>query len=516
MSAAIEPHIAAAYDASRELSQAPFASACFAPFVSLTFDTLGVVRACCQHSRHHPLGKIPEQSLDEIWNGEAVQQLRSALRDYNFDRGCGFCKWQVMDGNYLGVFARHYDWLADDGRWPRVMEFMISNTCNLECVMCCGEWSHLIRARREKAPPLPKVYDDRFFNDLRRYLPHLKLAKFAGGEPFLSRESYRIWEMMEELGLQTHCFVTTNGTIYNAKVEAILERFPTDLAISMDGISKETFENIRVNAVFEVFSRNISKFRDYVARRGTTMNINYCLQRKNWHEFGEFLEFADSLDATAFVCTVTQPRSESIYTLAPHELRSVVESMEARNESMVQRLGKNRGVWIEELGRLKHRLEKHQDEPAVYSQVRQAVEQEGGAEPTMIGRIGAAPSLAARRAQQAREELRRWAGHDQVQEVVADFDDRIRQIHLDASLLERGVALPAVGDAAASLMMLIMSRYGDMALDSQVQSVLGEERVFHLGADRSMMLRAVTIPDCDEQGETTGRRTLFALRAAAI
>lgn len=506
MGRTIDPMSIAAYEASRDLSSVPFKSACFAPFVSLTFDTLGVVRACCQHSRHHPLGHIPQQSLDEIWNGPEVAKLREAVRNYDFDLGCGFCKWQVLDGNYQGVFARHYDWLADDGAWPRVMEFMIRNTCNLECVMCCGEWSHLIRSRREKAPPLPKVYDDRFFDDLRRYLPHLRLAKFAGGEPFLQNECYRIWNMMTELGLSTHCFVTTNGTVYNSKVQGILDRFPIDLAISMDGVTKETFEQIRVNADFDVFRRNIHRFREYVAKRGTTMNLNICLQRRNWHEFGEFLLFADELDTTAFVCTVTQPASESVYSLPAAELRHVVESLESQRDSIEGKLNRNRAAWDNELARLRHRLEKYDQRPDVYQESVSIT-----ASPLKV--LNIPPHSMEIQLNEARHELINWSGADEINELVVDLDDRIQQLRIDESLLDVAPNPPAVGSSAADVMGLIVVRFGRMELASESVSPQGDDRLFHLGEQASAQLRALTIPFRDESGQVTGRRTLFAVKS---
>lgn len=496
----------AAYEASRDLSSVPFKSACFAPYVSLSFDTLGVVRACCQHSRHHPLGRIPQQSLDEIWNGPEVVKLREALRNYNFDLGCGFCKWQVLDGNYQGVFARHYDWLADDGTWPRVMEFMIRNTCNLECVMCCGEWSHLIRSRREKAPPLPKVYDDRFFEDLRRYLPHLRLAKFAGGEPFLQNECYRIWNMMTELGLNTHCFVTTNGTVYNSKVQGILNRFPTDLAISMDGVTKETFEQVRVNADFDVFLRNIRHFRDYVAKRGTTMNLNICLQRRNWHEFGEFLLFADELDTTAFVCTVTQPASESVYSLPAEQLRHVVQTLEAQRDTIEGKLNRNRAAWDNELARLRHRLEKYDERPTVY--------EESGSLPNSLLSVVEAPPLSPEtQVEEARLELMSWSGGNQINELLVDPDDRIQRYQIEESLLKLAPNPPAIGGAAAEVMGLLVACFGRMELVSESISVNGDDRLFHLGEQGSTHMRAVTIPYRDDAGQMTGRQTLFAMKS---
>ena len=63
-------------------------------------------------------------------------------------------------------------------RWPRQIEFSISNSCNLECVMCDGDHSSAIRAHREKRPPMPRLYSDQFLQTLRPYLAHLDQAKF--------------------------------------------------------------------------------------------------------------------------------------------------------------------------------------------------------------------------------------------------------------------------------------------------------------------------------------------------
>ncbi len=86
---------------------------------------------------------------------------------------------------------------------------------------------------------LPKPYSDHFFAELRKYLPHLKFAKFLGGEPFLAQESYRIWDMMVEDKLQIPCHVTTNGTQWNERVERVLEHVPCSFSISMDGVTKK-------------------------------------------------------------------------------------------------------------------------------------------------------------------------------------------------------------------------------------------------------------------------------------
>lgn len=349
----------ARYNATRNLAGKPFHSPCYAPFTSMYFDSLGNVTACC-HSKPYPLGNITTQSLDEIWRGPRARALRQAVLNDNFKLGCHFCQWQFEAGNADGSFIRRFDHrsvLGKDPPYPTQMEFSISNACNLECVMCNGEWSSSIRSRREKLPPLPKVYGEGFFQQLREYLPHLEAALFYGGEPFLQRECFQIWDMLVEMGLEPDCWVTTNGTQYNSRIERLLERLPFSFCISMDGTTKQTVERIRVNANFERVQENVERFLEYTRRRGTQLDLTFCMMRQNWHEFGDYLLYADARDCAVHVNTVTEPPDFSLYALPSGELREVVDSLTRQESELLPQLKRNRQVWYDELARLRNHLQ---------------------------------------------------------------------------------------------------------------------------------------------------------------
>ena len=251
------------YDAQRDFSNKAFRSGCYAPFVSLYFSTRGDVLACCKNETF-VLGNVRKQRLDEIWKGGKISTLREALADYRFETGCEFCEWQIVGGAYRDAYPVIFEELPVESmepEWPAMIEFAGSNTCNFECVMCYGELSSSIRAHRDGLPPLPKVYSEQFFQDLCKYLPYLRRAKFLGGEPFLASECFRIWDMMIEDGLKTPCHVTTNGSQYNAKVERVLEALPVSISVSIDGATKETLEKVRVNARYEELMENVHRFR---------------------------------------------------------------------------------------------------------------------------------------------------------------------------------------------------------------------------------------------------------------
>jgi radical SAM protein with 4Fe4S-binding SPASM domain len=353
------------YDARRDFSTKSFRSVCYAPYTSLYFDSRGNVRVCC-HNSQHKVGNISKNSIDEIWNGEALKEVRGAVRAYDFSVGCAYCEWELASRSLVNLSMRKWDdlpVLSSDPPWPQQMEFSISNTCNLECIMCDGSASSAIRANREHLPPLPKVYSDAFFAELRKYLPHLRKAKFLGGEPFLEQECYRIWDMVIEDRLTLPCHVTTNGTQFNSRVERILDAIPFGIAISIDGFTKKTIESIRVRARHENLIENIQRFLAYTLARKTSFGLTYCLMRPNWREFGDFCLWADHLDCSVFVNQVRRPTELSLFTLPLRDLQQIIAAMENQAATLLPSLRRHRETWLGQIQRLRQRASGAADVP---------------------------------------------------------------------------------------------------------------------------------------------------------
>ena len=333
------------------------ATFCKAPSTSLYLDQMGDVRACCQNAEY-PLGNVTAASLTEIWHGERSAALRSALRESDLTLGCQFCRWQLAEENEASVYARMFDHLdlpPGEPDWPQQLELSMSNACNLQCIMCNGDWSSSIRTHREGRPPLPVVYDDDFFEDLAAFLPHLRIVKILGGEPFLGKESLRVLDMLVEAGLTPEVHVTTNGTQWSPRVERIMERLPMEVIVSLDGCDAETYEAIRQGSSFDLVMENLARFQGYAAKHGTGVHLAHCLMTTNWRRFADFLRFADERDLPVGVNTVTSPIELSLHHLHPDRLDEVVAELDAANDEVLASLGRNRSVWVEELERLHHR-----------------------------------------------------------------------------------------------------------------------------------------------------------------
>ena len=321
-------------------------------------DQRGQVRACCQND-YHLLGNVTEQRLLDIWRGPKAQVLRQAMARQDLDLGCDFCEWQVAKGRPDLAFARWFDEFpvtAAAPEWPQQLELAVSNTCNLQCVMCDGEWSSSIRSQREGLAPLPKAYGDAFFEDLATFLPHLRRVKFLGGEPFLAAETLRVMDLLVDQGLQTECHVTTNGTQWTPRVERILDRLPVGVSVSVDAATAATYESIRVGSSWATLQANLDRFQARAAAHDTYLGLTYCLMVPNWQEFFAFCRTADDRGLEAAVNTVRHPHHLSIYMLEADALADVVDGLEATDRDHGHELAGSREVWARELERLRGHL----------------------------------------------------------------------------------------------------------------------------------------------------------------
>ena len=296
---------------------------CYAPSVNMLFAQDGSVKACC-HNTEFAIGTYPQQSIKEIWNSTKAAELRDNMSSYKLGHGCDICAMDIKGHGYTQVPARHFDSLPRNESYPIMMEFLLTNQCNLECVMCKGEYSSLIRKNREKLPPIVSPYDAAFLEQLKEFIPHLKETRFSGsGEAFSIDMNYDIWEMIVDQNPDCLIMVQTNGTILTGRVKEALAKGKFQIGVSLDSLKKEVFEAIRINANFDKIMDNIRYFNDYCKQRGTRFSISTCVMRQNWSELPAFIDFCNHLDAVATFHKVWFPEEFALYNLSATELNVI-------------------------------------------------------------------------------------------------------------------------------------------------------------------------------------------------
>lgn len=317
---------------------------CHAPFVNLNFEQNGNVRACC-YNFTHILGKWPDKTIKEIWHGNKADELRKYVRENELGGGCVECGNMITSGNHHGVRAKYYDEFAPPGifssakylrnqltgsiGYPKVMEFELSNNCNLECVMCNGYFSSSIRKNREKLPAIHSPYNDSFVDELEEFIPHLTDAKFLGGEPFMIDIYLKIWERIRKINPGIRIHITTNGTFLTDRVKNLLEGLRAGIILSIDSVSKETYNKIRINGNYDKVMANLEYFREYTSRKNTFISMAACPIVYNWKELPEMLQFCIDKNIALYFNAVFTPVELSLREQPVDEQEKIISFLKA-------------------------------------------------------------------------------------------------------------------------------------------------------------------------------------------
>lgn len=336
--------------------------------------------ACC-YNRKEVLGKFPQNTIKEAWTGAAAEKLRQHIKNNDLGGGCNTCQELILAGNYKGTKAYHYDEFAHAPStsdkiksmlgisslgYPRILEFELSNTCNLECTMCSGHFSSSIRKNRENLPALENPYTPAFVEQLTEFLPHLTDMKFLGGEPFLIDIYYDIWEKIIEINPKIKVHITTNGTVLNNRGKRILEQLNVAIILSIDSLDKETYEGIRVNAKYDRMMENLAFFKQLVREKGTYLTFAVCPIISNWQTMPQMLQTANDEGINLHFNVVWAPEYLSLQYLDKDTLAEVIACYEAAlpEKAATPTAVNNIAVFKEFIGTLKYWLSEKEAHPA--------------------------------------------------------------------------------------------------------------------------------------------------------
>ncbi len=358
--ASLSKQLIDAYNRTRG-GEADRAVLCHAPFTSMNFEQTGKANACC-YNRTRILGEYPRDSLEQMWFGAAAEQLRCDIRQDSLEGGCSMCQRQLESGNLAGCKARIYDQYAQGKpekgsrvlaslvparavAMPRVMEFELENTCNLQCIMCDGYFSSAIRRHREKQPPQRSPYDADFVRQLAEFMPHLEEMKFLGGEPFLIGIYYDIWAEVARVNPGVKIHITTNATTLNPRTTTLLGKMAgagleVSFAVSIDSVRKETYEAIRVGACYEQVMENIAWLSDYTKKRNAHLAFSVCPMAINRFEVPDLVGFASEKGILVAYNTVLKPPGQALRFLNHEDLDELVAYYERRMPAHDSPIGK--------------------------------------------------------------------------------------------------------------------------------------------------------------------------------
>lgn len=344
----------------RQRKYGPQEHLCYAPFSSMFFSREGYMSPCYA-TYSGKSDRWPEKSIHEAWFSGEFTHIRQAVSQCNLDYSCSFCKVLFEQGNFGSLLINKYEpYGIGKSRYPRIMEFELSNRCNLECIMCDGNLSSSIRQHRDQLPPEEDRYDERFLEELREFIPHLQMAEFTGGDPFLIPIYYDIWEMIRTLNPRCQILITTNGNTLSPRILKILETYDNlHFNISFDTTDRAHYQQIRINADFDRVMENILRFVDYCKKHKTSCNLLVCPMTLNSRDFADLLRFANDLGIAVYFHTVIKPQRLSLKFQPPEYLEDLIRHLgtftppqqtatEKINAANYQSLVRLIGTWLEE------------------------------------------------------------------------------------------------------------------------------------------------------------------------
>jgi len=305
-------------------------SPCIAAHNNMYFTTEGRVAPCWLLVGHVDQYSS-NRSMKDIWFGDRFSTIRKNLEKGIFEDQCRICKQKIEADTWPLALA--YDGFTIK-EYPTLLELELSNQCNLECVMCEGRLSSGIRKNRDKLPPLPMIYNDSFIDEIREFIPHLEELRFNGGEPFAQKIVLEICMLVAEIKPDLKINIATNGTVYNKQVKAILENCNLHLNVSIDSLTKEIYENIRLNGNFDVLMENFLIFKDYCHSNNRGLSVMVNPMRDNWWEMPKFVEFTNEHKVYLWFNTIHHPENLSLWSWSSSKLKEVIDTLRPEVENL--------------------------------------------------------------------------------------------------------------------------------------------------------------------------------------
>ena len=173
---------------------------------------------------------------------------------------------------------------------PSMIQLEPTNKCNLKCQMC------------HRSILFPSKIGEMSFFNFRKIvdplIPSLESVRLQGeGEPFLCKDIFKMIRYLKTKSV--HVNTVSNATLLTKELcRNILLSGLDEISFSIDGATKETYEQIRTGANFEHVTENI-KTLTTLAANSTSPNLKICAfvvaMKKNMHELPGIVDLVHKL-----------------------------------------------------------------------------------------------------------------------------------------------------------------------------------------------------------------------------
>lgn len=254
---------------------------CMMPWVHMHAFPDGRAYPCCHSNLETPMGNLKQNTMLETWNSDTYKQIRKNMLNEKNCAECTNCYEQEQSGFFSGrnsankhfghhiniVDQTHADGQLDEFKL-RYYDVRFSNLCNFTCRTCGSIFSSSWYTEETKLfgkRPHPQIIfagrtEMDMWDQMQEHIPHLEQIYFAGGEPLIMEEHYRILkELARREMFDVKLIYNTNFSRLNLKDESVLDYWKlfknVSVGASLDGMG-ERGEYIRKGTKWDDIVRN--------------------------------------------------------------------------------------------------------------------------------------------------------------------------------------------------------------------------------------------------------------------
>jgi hypothetical protein len=254
---------------------------CMIPWIHMHAFPDGRAYPCCLGDDRHPIGNFKQDSMATVWNQAAYKTMRKNMLEEQPCKECSKCYEQESAG-FMSMrnstnknFGHHIniiDQTEPDGTFEdfklRYYDIRFSNLCNFTCRTCGGWFSSSWYTEEEQLygpRNYPKIMfagrtESDMWDQLEPHIPYLEQVYFAGGEPMMMEEHYRILkELVAREMFDVKLIYNTNFSRLSLKDDNVLNLWPlfknVSIGASLDGMGPRA-EYIRKGTRWDLIERN--------------------------------------------------------------------------------------------------------------------------------------------------------------------------------------------------------------------------------------------------------------------
>ena len=254
---------------------------CMIPWIHMHAFPDGRAYPCCLGDDRYPIGNFKQDSMESVWNQPAYKTMRKNMLEGKPCKECSKCYEQERSG-FVSMrnstnknFGQHIaivDQTHDDGQFDnfklRYYDIRFSNLCNFTCRTCGGWFSSSWYTEEEELygkRNYPKIMfsgrtETDMWEQLEPHIPYLEQVYFAGGEPMMMDEHYRILkELVKREMFDVKLIYNTNFSRLTLKDDNVLDLWQlfknVSIGASLDGMNAHG-EYIRKGTRWDQIERN--------------------------------------------------------------------------------------------------------------------------------------------------------------------------------------------------------------------------------------------------------------------